>query len=141
MWYGMRARARTYPDIERLEAVARRCAERHQLRACVRHANLEVAVRVLLLQDHADRLLDVDQESARACALLVVRHSPLSTHPVVVEGGALRVVSMGEGLCGRISERSTVQVAVSCGAIDSKIELAASRTRLTHLMYAHRTQD
>ena len=67
--------AQTHPDVKTLEAVARRGSQGHHLRASVSDRDLEVAVGVLLLEDDADGLFDVDEEAARRGALLVVRHA------------------------------------------------------------------
>ena len=88
----------THADVERLEAVARRGAERDELGARVGDADLEVAIGVFLLEHDADRLFDVDEEAARrGHAPLVVRHAPRAVVPLLAEGGrAARVVAVRE---------------------------------------------
>ena len=64
--------AKTHPDIKALETVTRRGSQGHHPRARVGDGDLEVAVGVLLLEDDADGLLDVDEEPARRSDRLVV---------------------------------------------------------------------
>ena len=60
---------------------------------------MEVAVSVFLLEDDADGLLDVNEESTGRRALLVMGHParPL-VERVLERRGPLRIVAMGEGL-------------------------------------------
>ena len=90
----------TYTDIERLEAVASRGAERYQLGTSIRDTDLEVTVRILLFEYNPNGLLYVDQKATRCGdTLLVMRHSPCADVPLVPEcRSSLRMVAMGEGL-------------------------------------------
>ena len=91
--------AQTHPDVKTLEAVARRGSQGHHLRASVSDGDLEVAVGVLLLEDDADGLLDVDEKAARRGALLVVRHAAGALVVGILERGrAFGVVAVREGL-------------------------------------------
>ena len=89
----------THPNVEALESIARRRTEGHKLRTGIRDADLEVAIGVLLLEDHADGLLNVNQEPPGRGALLVVGHPARPLVKRVLERrGPLGIVAMGEGL-------------------------------------------
>ena len=99
--------AKTHPDIKALETVTRRGSQGHHLRARVGDGDLEVAVGVLLLENDADGLLDVDEESPRRGALLVMRHTASTLVVRILERwGTLRVVAVREGLCDKDAEVS-----------------------------------
>jgi hypothetical protein len=91
----------TDPDIERFEAIACCCPKCHHLGTRVGDADLEVTIRVLLFEDDADGLLNVDEETSwwAGHGLLVMRHAPCTHMPVFLKGGDLfGVVTMEVGL-------------------------------------------
>lgn len=76
-------------DVEGLEPVTRRGPQRHHLGTGVRDADLEIPVRIFLLENDANRLFDVYEETARRShSLLVVRHPPFSRMRVFLKGGS-----------------------------------------------------
>ena len=91
-------RKSTYPDVERLEAIARRRAEREDLRAGVGDGNLKVAVGVLLLEDEPDRVLDVDQEAPGRGRLFVVRQPARLRYRVGLEVRRANTLAGASGL-------------------------------------------
>ena len=66
----------TYPNVEALEAIACRCSQRKDLRTRIGYADLKVTIRVFLLENNTDGLLDVDEESPGCGRLLVVGQAP-----------------------------------------------------------------
>lgn len=90
----------TYANVETLEAVAGGCTERDELGTSVGDTDLEVPIRVFLLEDNTNGLLDVDKETTRGSyALLVMGHAPGTVVPLFSKRGcSFWVVAMRERL-------------------------------------------
>lgn len=90
---------RSYPDVKTLETIARRSSQGKNFWPSISDTDLEVSVCILLLEDNADSLFDVDEEPPRSRGLVIVAHAPTTVVRFFLEGGASHwVVTVQVGL-------------------------------------------
>jgi hypothetical protein len=77
---------RTHSYVEGLEPIASGCTKRQNLGTGVGNIDLEITIRVFLFKDKTDGFLNIDEESARGgAALLIVGQSTLREVPIFLE--------------------------------------------------------